>query len=280
MNWAARNVRKYIVEGCELHGLHFVEVWPAYTSKQDSRTGAPGIRCEDVFRKVFDEAARRALVSGPAQTESATKSLTRHERDVRRWAREISNICRKSSEKEDLNLREQVILGVSAKMADVPTRRSTIRLPYRGGELFVSAAADSPLARGMQADLNAAANIGLKALFDPDWEGAWWFVLTNLATGEVVKEKVQGSAVWDGAAPILSPTPQEQEEATPASTTKGRRRRRSAKRGKTAVYAFNPLFGPDSSFDKWITTIPYWKAVERVVAARLVRDQTQAENPF
>jgi hypothetical protein len=27
-----------------------------------------------------------------------------------------------------------------------------------------------------QADLNAAANIGLKALLDPDWPGKWWYV--------------------------------------------------------------------------------------------------------
>ena len=62
--------------------------------------------------------------------------------------------------------------------------------------MFVSAAADSPAARGIQADLNAAANIGLKAILDPDWLGSWWFVLVNLATGGPDPDKVKGCPLW------------------------------------------------------------------------------------
>ncbi|NBV88707.1 MAG: hypothetical protein EBR88_04200, partial [Betaproteobacteria bacterium] len=48
MNWAARAVGKYLAEGCELHGIYLRSVSPSYTSRQDSRTGCPGLRCNDV----------------------------------------------------------------------------------------------------------------------------------------------------------------------------------------------------------------------------------------
>src|SRR5262249_4717538 len=52
-HWAARNVRKLIMEGCELNGLHFVEVSPRFTSQHDSRSGGPGRRCQDMPIKRF-----------------------------------------------------------------------------------------------------------------------------------------------------------------------------------------------------------------------------------
>ncbi len=48
MTWSSGKVRKYLEEACQLHGLHLREVMPNYTSRQDSRTGLPGVRCEDV----------------------------------------------------------------------------------------------------------------------------------------------------------------------------------------------------------------------------------------
>lgn len=268
MNWAARNVRKYIMEGCQLHGLHFAEVSPTYTSRQDSRTGAPGIRCEDVSRKVLEEAARREIAGSPADSAPAT----RFEREVRRWTHEIARVLAVADTAE-LKPRERVLRAVVQSLSSLPTNRSVVRLPRRGGEIFVSADANSPLAGGTQADLNAAANIGLKALTDPDWEGAWWFVLVNPANGEVIREKVQGSAVWDGDrhSAVIAP----ETNGSPESS-KGRR----ARRQKAAVYAFSPLFGPSSSTSEWMQTRPYWEAVEHHVANRLEFDQSQPDSPF
>jgi len=48
MTWSAGKVRKYLEEGCYLAGLHLREVYAGYTSRQDSRTGAPGLRCSEV----------------------------------------------------------------------------------------------------------------------------------------------------------------------------------------------------------------------------------------
>jgi hypothetical protein len=151
-DWAARNVRKYIVEGCELNGLYFDEVSPRWTSQQDSRTGAPGIRCEDLA--VTDFLKRKKLIA------SARKGDRARDRYISALARRYAS-----------NAEEQA----DSKML--------LRIPNNSGELFVSADVDSSTTNGIQADLNAAANIGLRALMDPDWSGAWWYVPVQSADG-------------------------------------------------------------------------------------------------
>jgi hypothetical protein len=43
--------------------------------------------------------------------------------------------------------------------------------------------------------MNAAANIGLRALLDPDWAGRWWYVPCNASTGVPVADGLKGSAL-------------------------------------------------------------------------------------
>jgi IS605 OrfB family transposase len=268
MNWAARNVRKYIMEGCELHGVYFTEVPPAYTSRQDSRTGAPGIRCEDVSSEILREAVRRATAKDGGDGDSNPDApQSRFEREVSYWTRVIQ---RAKQDETTERQRDRVLAAIAAtipRMSDLP---ATFRLPHRGGELFVSAAEDSPIAKGIQADLNAASNIGLKALNDPDWEGAWWYVLVNLATGRPTPDKVKGSAVWKTEPRILEGDP-DTEMVQDAKTRRKRRR-------KTDVYAFNPLLAPDPSLRRWMTTKNYWAEIERLISDRLIYEQ--GDNPF
>ena len=72
-----------------------------------------------------------------------------------------------------------------------------LRIPVKGGDLFVSARRESPAARGLQADLNAAANIGLRALIDPDWPGKWWYVPCDTKNRKPMGDKVGGSHAVD-----------------------------------------------------------------------------------
>ena len=264
MDWAARNVRKYIMEGCQLHGLHFVEAAARYTSKQDSRTGAPGVRCEDIPRAVLQEAARRVCSSGEASgSTDEPRAAARFERQVRYWVRELSRLRgRRGSE---LSPRDQILLAIIDRIGQLPQSRSVVRLPRPGAELFVSTDTNSPAAGGIQADLNAAANIGLKALTDPDWDGAWWFVLGDPATGKLVSDKIQGCLVWG--------TPQVDVLGDETPKT-GNQRKRSQ------VYLWNPRFWSEDSTTKWRTTRDYWNEVERVVGERLREEQTEVENPF
>src|ERR1035437_7973634 len=53
MSWCAARVGEYLRQLCELHGMLVREVPAAYTSWQDSVTGAPGVHAEDVPVKEF-----------------------------------------------------------------------------------------------------------------------------------------------------------------------------------------------------------------------------------
>jgi hypothetical protein len=166
-------------EGCELHGLHLRQVMPSYTSRQDSRTGAPGLRCADVSVSEFLEPAGF-------------------------WNREITSALKRIGDhRQDGNQsRLQYIAEVHTRLQEMTAAQSDqlrfVRVPLRGGEIFVSAKPDSPLAQGIQADLNAAANIGLKALLDPDWPGKWWYVPCEAQTLKPLAKSTKGCALLPG----------------------------------------------------------------------------------
>ncbi|MDI6775373.1 MAG: type V CRISPR-associated protein Cas12b, partial [Verrucomicrobiota bacterium] len=153
MSWSSSEVKECLAEACQLSGLHLREVQAGYTSRQDSRTGAPGVRCQDVPVKEF--------MRSPF------------------WRKQVAQAEKKQAEGRG-DARERFLCGLNAKWKDEPAadweKAGAVRVPVKGGEIFVSADAKSPAAKGLQADLNAAANIGLKALADPDWPGRWWYV--------------------------------------------------------------------------------------------------------
>lgn len=278
MDWQARNLRKHIMEACELYGLHFVEVSPAYTSRQDSRTGAAGVRCEDVPYRVLEEAAQRVRAGDAASADSSpAKAETLSERQIRAWVAQLKRVKAASGE---LPPRDRILAEFLHKAATLSQPPATLRLPCRGGELFVSADPHSPLAKGIQADLNAAANIGLKALTDPDWMGAWWFVLVDRTTGQPVAEKINGCPVWTHTTPLLNP---DAAATSPQSnTTRSTTRSGKSKRAKTHWYAWSDLTATQSSAKTWLPSGQYWEKIERQVVDRLLREQFDlpAENPF
>lgn len=208
MSWSSSKVKKHLSEACQLHGLHLREVQAGYTSRQDSRTGAPGIRCADVPVRDF-----------------LTKPW---------WRRQVKSAAEKVKQGKG-DARERFLADLDAKwsVATEPARSESppLRIPVNGGELFVSADPRSPAAKGLQADLNAAANIGLKALLDPDWPGKWWFVPCDTATYKPNPEKTKGSAaIHPGIALIAqpesdseSPAPKRSKKADTASPAKRER---------------------------------------------------------
>jgi len=181
-SWRKAEFKKRLAEACQLHGLHLREVQPGHTSRQCSRTGLPGLRCDDVraddflmapwWRKAVNSARKRIRDGGKDRLDCLFVALDEKWNKI--GAEELKNV--------DL-----------------------FRLARKGGDLFVAAPPPSCLSKGhdpcplcngkraLQADLNAAANIGLRALFDPDWPGRWWYVPCNPADYKPHKEKVHGS---------------------------------------------------------------------------------------
>jgi IS605 OrfB family transposase len=185
MNWSAGKVRKYLEEACQLHGLHLREVVPNYTSRQCSRTGLPGVRCVDV---PVDE-----FLTAP-------------------WWKKAVRTARKKVVGGSTDAEARFLVELHDQRSATPQqdrRGRVVRVPRRGGDLFVSVpplrdinGEGSKDSRGgaIQADLNAAANIGLRALLDPDFAGRWWYLPATLNGGWRVPapKSCAGAACLDG----------------------------------------------------------------------------------
>jgi IS605 OrfB family transposase len=218
MTWSARAVHKYLAEGCELHGLYLRQVSPSYTSRQDSRTGSPGLRCNDV---PANELANPQGWIG--------RLVVRAEEAVKDGA---------------ASPRQKLLVTLAEAFRNGEITSSAVRVIVPGGQLFVAADSASPSARGIHADMNAAANIGLVALLDPDWSAAWWRLPCKTATGEVDETKVGGSAAVPVGRAILDP---------------------SAEAGKGYVNAWSDPQEKAVSRREWVDTKAYWRGIEERV---------------
>jgi IS605 OrfB family transposase len=209
MTWSARNVQKYLGESCELHGLHLREISPAYTSRHDARTGLPGERCIDVAVSEFLDADSR-------------------------WQAQVQKFREVGT--TDAFSRYLVHLDEKLRSTDLRPQKC-VRIPKRGGEIFVPSGVPNDSVEhkrsgppGLQADLNAAANIGLKALLDPDWVGAWWYipaVLNQHREWVPKKEACEGSAAVDLTAALAK-----QSLSSDVVPNRGRRKGRTNRSGR------------------------------------------------
>jgi len=240
MEWASSKVKKYLSEICQLHGLHLREVSAAYTSHQDSRTGAPGIRCQDVSLIEF--------MKSPF------------------WRKQVAQAEKKQKEgKGDAVERYLCELNQKWKGASEEEWRKAgfVRIPLRGGEIFVSAAGhDSPAAKGIHADLNAAANIGLRALLDPDWSGKWWYVPCNSSTMCPARDKVTGSAAVNPGQPLQVSAQLESDDA--AKDTKKRKKKGDGK-SKEIINLWRDISSyplEDTRGGTWSNKTVYWNRVQ------------------
>jgi len=204
MTWSSSKVKDYLSEACQLHGLHLREVSASYTSRQDSRTGSPGIRCQDVPVKEF--------MRSPF------------------WRKQVAQAEKKGDAHERF-LCELNAMWKDKTVADWE-KAGAVRVPLKGGEVFVSADRISPSAKGLQADLNAAANIGLRALTDPDWPGKWWYVPCEPASFRPAKDKVDGSAVVNPGQPLRQSA---QAQSGDAAKDKKKRGNKGAGQSKEVV---------------------------------------------
>jgi len=248
MVWSSSRVAKYLSEGCQLHGLYLREVWAAFTSRQDSRTGAPGMRCQDVPLRDFLRSSfwrKRVRIAKAKQKEGKGDASERFLADLYdHW---------KDRGPED--------------WGKVPA----LRLPREGGELFVSADPKSPAARGLQADLNAAVNIGLRALLDPDWPGAWWSLRCD-ADSVPLKERTEGSLAEGIKGPLPRAASTEKNTRGPGRTNRGKRGKSPREDGASEasseeVVLWRDVSGrPLSDPGEWKEHAAYWNGVRyRVV---------------
>jgi len=259
MAWASATVAKYLDEGCQLYGLYIRQVPAAYTSRQDSRTAAPGTRCQDVSVERFLRphwAVVRSVNDLLPDAESAGMDFQERVTAAEKLVR---------SGKGNAEQRFLVELYQhSRKLPEQKRRGRSVRIPQRGGELFVSADRRSPIARGIQADLNAAANIGLKALLDPDWAGAWWYVPVDDRTYKPVEKSVAGSAALS-ISQALSEPPQRGDDEKERNKKKPSTRRGSSGDPQEIINLWRFVSAKELPKDKWFDYQQFQNIVRKSV---------------
>jgi IS605 OrfB family transposase len=157
MLWSRRELRKKLIELCDTYGLRVIEASPDYTSKFDARTGGPGFRATEVTPD--------------------SKRKPRWHKMLERWRRHLAG--EKISDRQSADEHERVAQLFELLDAANKDRRSTdkrnpwrtLYVPQYGGNLFISAAGNGG---PVQADINAAINLGLRAIAAPDCHEIHW----------------------------------------------------------------------------------------------------------
>lgn len=139
MKWSHRAIRdKLKMMSEEVFGIPVLEVSAAYSSRFCSSTSQPGSRCEE--RPSLDKYLHTRLEKDAQDAKTASKRAASN-----RLLQQFAKI-------EEHN---------SARNGKPPR---TLLLPKIGGPLFLPALSGNPF----QADINASANIGLRAIASPD----------------------------------------------------------------------------------------------------------------
>ena len=230
--WASAKIRDLLKEHCQLYGLFLMEVSASYTSRQDSRTGKPGMRCKEIPAVQFKE------------PKGYLKTL-------------IARIEKKKE--EGRSPREKLILAIAKKCEkltpdDLKNMRA-FRIPWQGGDIFVAADSDN---NGIQADLNAAANIGLKAITDQENPIAHWRVTCDRKKGTPVIRKEEKYEILKKAKGCNFLSLLQLKEV----------------KGDNNVNAWRDVSTDPLNTENWEYTVTYWDKVEKAVCDKLMKYNT------
>lgn len=154
MQWAHRNVVQKLEDLCKPFGITIMLVDPSFSSRFDSRSGLPGVRVNSVSRN-FDQQMPYAS-----------------------WA------LQQDSKKNPTKL-AQDIAAVKRMFDEAPDYKGQLLIPVEGGKEFLPVCANE--GDTLNADINAAVNIGLRAVADP----SRWDIFPRLRTVKVSGEQVR-----------------------------------------------------------------------------------------
>lgn len=146
MEWSHRQVLAKLIDmAWKVFGIPVFTVDARFSSRFSSRTGAPGIRCAEV-PKGFEQ-----------------------EQPWKKWAAETVLGPDSKDGTRVPSERARLIWSTAALLADAPDK-STLILPLDGGPSFLPVVPHFAGHEGLEAnaDINAAVNIGLRAVAHPD----------------------------------------------------------------------------------------------------------------
>jgi len=186
MKWCHRAVLGKLKQMCEPFGIAVLEVPAAYSSRFCALTGVPGFRAMEVHDGNADDFRWKRLIKKAEKDKSS--------KDAVAAATHFDQLRRLNAE-----LREKKIL-------DKGTPLRTLLVPVAGGPIFVPIQGGGP----RQADMNAAINLGLRALASPTCLQARPKVRAELKDG--THHAIHGNKLEKAAGLELQPPPQPSKE--------------------------------------------------------------------
>jgi IS605 OrfB family transposase len=154
MQWAHRNIVQKLEDLCKPFGITIMLVDPSFSSRFDCRSGLPGVRVNSVSRD-FEQQMPYAA-----------------------WA------TQKDSKKNPTKL-AQDIAAVRRMFEQNPDFSGQLMIPVEGGKQFLPVG--EVKGELLNADINAAVNIGLRAIADP----SRWDIFPRLRTEKISGQKVR-----------------------------------------------------------------------------------------
>ncbi len=194
MKWCHRAVRDKLKQLCEVFGLPVLETPAAYSSRFCARSGVAGFRATEVTAGFTKQGQWAWLAAKKDDQGNPTEDACR-----------LIELDRKLTEAQ-----AQLERVWKEQRRSGPCRKRTLLVPLAGGSVFVPV---TDRVKGVdlqpsiaQADINAAINLGLRAIADP----RLWDIHPRLRTermsgqiGERGKERTLETASTPSAAPCL-----------------------------------------------------------------------------
>lgn len=210
MKWCHGKIRNKLRELCEPFGIPVLEVPPAYSSQFCSRSGVIGFRAEEVTEGF------ETRVPWCFKLRVKDDEETAEQREMRQLAADLYE-AQKAMEQQ-----------WRARHGDGTPPKVTLVLPKQGGQIFVpitavEATGNRLAATVSDADLNAAVNIGLRAVADP----RMWEFFPRLRT-----ERISGEVRYKGRKGKKPKKSAESTEPAPAETKIALRAREKRKFGE------------------------------------------------
>lgn len=191
MRWCHRQLVQKLRQLCESYGIPVLAVPAAYSSRFSSRDGSAGFRAVEVCAADRQQWPWKQDLAKLAQHEAGEKKLDARARDAAEQVRRLF---------DQLDAAEAERPRVAAGEKRPPR---ALLAPLAGGPIFVPLGDAPP----MQADLNAATNIALRAIAAPDRHGIHQRIRTERKGRggklQLRRDSLREKARWPGSAPAL-----------------------------------------------------------------------------
>lgn len=162
MNWCHRAVVEKLQDIAKPFGITHVLVDAAYSSRFHSLSGLPGVRVEEASRQKLQE---MPFVAWAEEKKKARGNNPPEPTDRAKWVQELRTLFEEHKAFND-----------------------TLLMPVEGGKGFISVPAAHGVLNGLlNADENAAINIGLRALAHPDRLDVFHRIQTEAESEAVLK---------------------------------------------------------------------------------------------